>query len=118
MNDSHPFVTRHVRLFLTVAILFTLLPWLAQPIAGSSPVPQEIALTMADDGRALELRDGHVLVLQLPANPSTGYLWEITSGEGLVRPIGVSEFVPESDLLGAPGIVTLRLAPLQSGTAQ
>ncbi|MBN1661338.1 MAG: protease inhibitor I42 family protein [Anaerolineae bacterium] len=119
MNHFHSFVARHVRLALAVIILFTLLPWLAQPTAGSAPTPEEIALTAADDGGSVELRDGQILTLQLPANPSTGYLWELDEpAEAALRQVGARQFKPESNLLGAPGIVTLRFAPVQSGTTR
>ena len=39
----------------------------------------ELALGLADDGRALDARPGTMIVIRLPENPSTGFRWSLRS---------------------------------------
>lgn len=39
----------------------------------------ELALGLADDGRALDARPGTVIVIELPENPTTGFRWSLRS---------------------------------------
>jgi inhibitor of cysteine peptidase len=75
-----------------------------------------VVLDEQDSGQHITLHEGQILVLNLEANPSTGYLWRIEGGaEGIVQEMGGYAFEPKSHLLGAPGIQTLRLAPVKAG---
>jgi C1A family cysteine protease len=103
---------------VALALLLALLPLLASPLAPSQAGPAEVFLDESDAGQRITLHAGQVLVLNLEANPSTGYLWRVEAGaEGIVRQVGGYEFEPESHLLGAPGIQRLRLAPVGAGQA-
>jgi inhibitor of cysteine peptidase len=75
-----------------------------------------LALEAKDNGRQIELQKGQILVINLEANPSTGYTWEPVDLKGaIVRQVGETEFNPDSDLVGAPGTQTLRFEALKSG---
>ena len=76
----------------------------------------EIVVTEDDDGCRVEMRDGQILVVDLPANPSTGYTWDVaTATSGRIRRIGEPEFEPKASLLGAPGREILRFMMLEPG---
>jgi len=63
--------------------------------------------TLADDGMAVTLDEGGTLILDLEANPTTGYSWEIDAiDETVLRPDGEPVFLNDSDLLGSPGTMT------------
>ncbi|MGB3904899.1 MAG: protease inhibitor I42 family protein, partial [Anaerolineae bacterium] len=100
---------------LTTASAFSYSPE-AQP-----PPPSEVRLSAEDDGRQIELTEGQVLAISLESSPSTGYTWQVAEadaaegGEGIVRQMSRIEFDPDSLLLGAPGIETLRFEPLAEG---
>ena len=76
----------------------------------------ELILNEQDNGRRIELKEGQVLVISLKGNLSTGYLWEIEqTDETIVREVDDIEFEPESNLLGAPGILTRRFEVVGPG---
>jgi inhibitor of cysteine peptidase len=81
------------------------------------PPLEEIVVTTVDDGSEVELSEGQVLVVRLQANPSTGYGWQIVQPgeEDILRQADVEEFLPESDLLGAPGTQILRFEAVRGG---
>lgn len=45
--------------------------------AGDSRAQEEITLSVVDNGRRLALTEAHELVIVLPANPSTGFVWQV-----------------------------------------
>ena len=77
----------------------------------------KIALSDQDSGCAVYLvMPLNELEIALPGNPSAGYSWEIQSCEGAVLKIeGEPSFKAESELLGAPGIFTLKFVPVSPG---
>ncbi|MGD8794659.1 MAG: C1 family peptidase [Anaerolineae bacterium] len=104
--------------FVALSLLLVLLPLLASPLAPSQAGPAEVILAEQDAGGRITLHEGQILVLTLEANPSTGYLWRVEEGAArIVQEVGGYQFEPESHLLGAPGIQTLRLAPVGAGQA-
>jgi len=75
-----------------------------------------LALEAADSGSEITLQKGQVLVITLPGNPSTGYSWVMVDPEGaILRQIGEPEFKADSDLVGAPGTMTLRFEAVEAG---
>lgn len=72
-----------------------------------------VKLTAADAGKSVKLVVGQVLELKLQGNPTTGFLWEPKKTPG-IRFLG-SAFKPNSNLIGAPGIVTLRFKTETAG---
>ncbi len=97
------------------------------------PPPQEIWVGKEDHGRQIELRQGQVLVVALPCNPSTGFRWLVEGSDGgaesiaLLRETQKTEFVPLPSgtsagaaqsgphLLGAPATQLLRFEAVRSG---
>ena len=76
--------------------------------AVETPMSEKV-LTAEDEGSRVELRVGQALVVRLESNPTTGYGWEVAgSTEPALRQVGETEFEPQSDLLGAPGVEILR----------
>lgn len=76
----------------------------------------EIKLNAGNNGSQIEIEQGQILVITLEANPTTGYMWEmIESEEQILQQVGEIEFQPDSKLIGAPGIQTLRLEAVNVG---
>jgi inhibitor of cysteine peptidase len=76
----------------------------------------EVELDMTDNGSQVELEVGQVLVISLEGNPTTGYTWEIGAiEESVLRQVGEVVFEPESDLVGAGGVQTLRFEAVGLG---
>lgn len=75
-------------------------------------------LTLDDDGTQVALSTGEEIELVLPGNPSTGYVWVLTEAPSILEEVGETEFLPESDLIGAPGEFHFRFVATATGTAQ
>jgi inhibitor of cysteine peptidase len=71
-----------------------------------------------DNGRRVELQIGERLTVELRANPSTGYSWEVvSSGEPVLRQLGPPTFTEDSHMAGAGGTVSYEFRAEQAGTA-
>lgn len=80
-------------------------------------MPAEVELDAEDNGCKIKLVKGQILTISLRGNPTTGYNWQVEDPleEQVLRQIGEAEFKPQSDLMGAPGILTLRFEALDAG---
>ncbi|WP_175538327.1 protease inhibitor I42 family protein [Mitsuaria sp. PDC51] len=77
-------------------------------------------LSVADNGKTIDLRVGHSVLLRLPENPSTGYGWTLDADPRLVE-ISEKRHVHSAETVGSggesqwsikaavPGATTLRL---------
>jgi inhibitor of cysteine peptidase len=99
---------------LTMAVLLSLL---LAGAAACAPSSKEVKVSASDNGREIELGKGHILVISLEGNPTTGYTGEVEKplDENILRQVGEPEFKPESDLVGAPGVQTLRFEAVNAG---
>lgn len=78
----------------------------------------DVTITGDDANRIVVVDAGSSAIVELPANPSTGYTWEITAFDReVVSPVGEAVFEDaSSDLVGAPGLLSFTLEALKSGT--
>jgi inhibitor of cysteine peptidase len=75
-----------------------------------------MALEAKDNGNQITVQKGQTLTVKLEANPSTGYTWEMVEPEGaILRQVGEPEFSADSELIGAPGTLTLRFEAVEAG---
>ncbi len=72
-----------------------------------------------DGDKAVDIRTGQMLEIELEANPTTGYDWEVKgpAAKGVLRPAG-TEYLPGSRLVGAGGIRIFRFEAAGSGQAE
>jgi inhibitor of cysteine peptidase len=69
-----------------------------------------------DAGRTVDLDANSLLVLNLQANPSTGYSWQVQNVDQKVLSLaGDSEFKSQSQLLGAPATQVMRFKGISAG---
>ncbi|PXX64254.1 inhibitor of cysteine peptidase [Nocardia tenerifensis] len=74
----------------------------AAPTSGQDPAP--VTATEADDGQERRVAVGQTLVVTLPANPSTGYMWQIAGLDtNLLQAQGDPGFKPDPNVPVAPG---------------
>ena len=79
-------------------------------------VSRRVKVGSNDNGSQIELENGQLLVIALDANPTTGYMWEIVEpDEHILRQVGEGTFHYESELVGAPGVETLRFEAVSTG---
>jgi inhibitor of cysteine peptidase len=74
------------------------------------PSTAPIQVTVAADGKTVPLSKDQQLLVSLPANPSTGYSWNVTSLPSVLATTGEPSFVPDSKgataAVGAGGTTT------------
>ncbi|MFO7633737.1 MAG: protease inhibitor I42 family protein [Caldilinea sp.] len=69
-----------------------------------APVAADATVTDADNGGTVQVAAGGRIDVELPGNPTTGYIWQVTANdESILLPIG-HEFAPDSDAAGAGGM--------------
>ena len=105
------------RVFASVVVPGLLLGVLGVAWACSPPqTAGALRLDRSDDGHQVELHKGQSLEVNLEANPTTGYEWQVEDlDEQILRAVGEAEFKPQSNLIGAPGVQTLRFQAVGVG---
>ena len=69
-----------------------------------------------DSGRSVEVQVGEKLEIILEGNPTTGYTWEQTTGDGaIVKLDGDPLYTSESNLIGAGGTYLFRFSAVAPG---
>lgn len=87
-------------------------------VAGAATL-DTVTVGPAANGGQRTLRPGDRLVVRLPANPSTGYVWTVRSAARPVLAAVGRAFVPPADRsrVGAPGTAVLRYRVAAVGRA-
>jgi predicted secreted protein len=77
-----------------------------------------LALGTEHNGTAVTLTAGQLLQVALPSNPTTGFGWRAqpAPAASVLVQLGPARFVPDSDLLGAPGTETLGFLAVAAGS--
>lgn len=81
--------------------------------------PADTNLTEANNGQSTTIHIGGKVVVQLQANPSTGYTWDVGQVDSkILLKVGQTEYTSSSatPLPGGGGIQTLRFQAIASGT--
>jgi inhibitor of cysteine peptidase len=85
----------------------------------SSNATDPVHLSPAADGAIVPLGQGRVLVLDLEANPTTGFNWEIDLlDETVLTLTGEPAYVSDSDLPGSPGMMTFSFEAGDAGETE
>ncbi len=88
--------------------------WLAAESFGSSTQP--VTLGEGDNGQTVTVASGNVITIQLPGNPTTGYGWVASIGNGAVlKAAGGPVFKPSSSAIGAGGIYAFQYKGIAAG---
>lgn len=98
-----------IRIFLFLTLLFF--------TAACSPAePDVLVLSEAEAWKRIELDQGQIFQVSLEGNLTTGYNWILAPQEpALFELQGEPEFKSGSDLMGAPGIITLTFKAVAPG---
>ena len=76
-------------------------------------------LSLADDGAVVTLDKGDTLILDLEANPTTGFTWELDAlDEGVLHLTGEPAYLSDSDLPGSPGTMTFTFEATGAGDTE
>jgi inhibitor of cysteine peptidase len=72
-------------------------------LAGPAPA-ETISKTESAHRSNVKINTGDYLEIALPGNPTTGYVWELSSGDNKILPLqGDYKYTPSSKLVGSGG---------------
>lgn len=76
-----------------------------------------LQLSGNDNSGSVTVKNGQLFEISLKGNPTTGYNWEAAPpfDDRLLSQVGMPEFKPDSNLLGAPGMQVFRFKALKKG---
>ncbi len=81
--------------------------------------PKDSNLTVANNGQPATIHVGGKVVVTLPANPTTGYTWDVGEVDtNILKQVGQTEYNSSSStpMPGQGGTQTLRFQAVASGT--
>lgn len=85
--------------------------------AGTSLAGESMKLNENDSGKTVEMRVGDELEVILPGNPSTGYVWEVSSLDSTVMRLDNSDFFADDKAIGAGGMEIIKFHAIDAGTS-
>jgi inhibitor of cysteine peptidase len=98
------------------ALILVVLALLLFPAIGFA---EKISLAESSAQSTVNLTAGDDLVITLPGNPTTGYIWEkIKGGKKILQQQGDYQYTPSSSLMGAGGIFTFSFKALAQGSTK
>jgi inhibitor of cysteine peptidase len=110
---------RPATLLVSLAVIAVLVVAALALAQGGEAAPGLVSLGAGESGAVVGLALGSELAISLPANPTTGYSWAVLSIDpGILTQIGEAEFIPQSDLVGAAGSMTLRFEASAAGETE
>jgi inhibitor of cysteine peptidase len=71
-----------------------------------------------DSGKTVEIVVGDELEIVLPRNPTTGYVWEVSSLDSSILKLDSSDFVPNTKAIGSGGLEVIRLHAIAEGSSE
>lgn len=88
--------------------------------AGQQPKsPKEVSIAWSEIHQGVGLEVGDMLEVVLPANPSTGYVWEVGFyNQSVLKPYGEAEFWSSSADLGAEESQALHFEAIGPGETE
>ncbi len=89
----------------------------AHALTADAAAPMTLTVTVADNGSTVQVGAGGDLLLELRGNPSTGYRWQVSANDDSILLPVAAWFVPDSDLLGSPGLEKFSFHVMAPGTA-
>jgi inhibitor of cysteine peptidase len=73
-------------------------------------------LTMADNGKTLNLAVNDPVEVKLEGNPTTGYVWEVEPYDtSVIKAVGEPDYQSDSNLIGAGGVFTFKFQAVAEG---
>ncbi len=79
---------------------------------------ESMKLSENDTGKTVEIAVGDELEVILQGNPTTGYLWEVSSIDSSVLQSNKADFVANNAAIGAGGLEIIRFHALATGKSE
>ena len=83
--------------------------------AGNTSAGEALKLYENDSGKTVEIRIGDELEVVLPGNPTTGYVWEVSSLDSHVLWQTKADFFADNKAIGAGGIKIIKFHAIATG---
>jgi len=96
---------QHILHFLLIAII-------TMPTVCRSA---EITINDSSCGTDQIFKTGNSLILRLPANPTTGYSWQVTNLPASLRKAGEPTYQPDSSMIGSGGTSIYKFETITAG---
>ncbi len=78
--------------------------------------PSARTITEQEAGKTIEVSKGETITILLEGNPTTGYTWELASGDlSILKQVGEPAFTPDSQAAGSGGKVSLKFEAVATG---
>ncbi len=71
-----------------------------------------------DSGKTVEINVGDDLEIVLPGNPTTGYVWEVSSLDSDLLKLNKSDFLANDKAIGSGGKEIIKLHAISQGTSE
>lgn len=81
--------------------------------------PRQVLLSSEDAGTTIEVTVGDEVMIELEANPSTGFSWTHEAGDvAILAPMGEPDYQSDSDLPGSAGMMTWHFEARAAGSTK
>ena len=85
--------------------------------AGNTLAGEPMKLSENDSGKTVEICVGDELEVVLPGNPTTGYVWEVSSLDSHVLRLEKADFFADDKAIGAGGMEIIKFHAIAAGTS-
>jgi inhibitor of cysteine peptidase len=85
--------------------------------SSSDTTPQTVAINQSSSGSTVSLHQNQIMIVTLPGNGTTGYVWDVVPGSESVLTQQGSEYVPDSNNAGSGGVYNFTFKAAVPGTA-
>ena len=76
----------------------------------------EVEIDSSANGQDINMINGQILIVSLDANPSTGFIWEVSEVDSsFLEQLGIPRFEAGTSLLGAEGVQIFEFRALTAG---
>jgi inhibitor of cysteine peptidase len=82
---------------------------------GNTLAGESMKLSENDSGRTVEILIDDELEVTLPANPTTGYVWEVSSLDSTVLRVDKSDFFAGDKAIGSGGLEVIKFQVIAVG---
>ena len=115
--EQHPGVRKNRRILMIILAVVVLF------VIGISIVlltqPRQLALTEADAGKTVQAHTGDHILIQLSANPTTGYSWAIDKTDTTILALQSESYTPTpGGLIGSGGTTVFTFIAQHPGMVQ
>jgi inhibitor of cysteine peptidase len=85
--------------------------------AGNTLATESMKLSENDTGKTVEMKCGDQFEVELPGNPTTGYVWDTSSLDSTVLRLAKTDFTINERTIGSGGVEVMKFQATAVGTS-